>query len=213
MSLLLNVPYAEKEDAKFLGARWNPDIKKWYASDKNKYPAFRRWFQNPSADLIVLDHLYIAVGDHTCFKCNRQTPVVSLASDSYIRIDGDYSERCEGEVNFISDVDGLPQQLQEYLNNTYQFFKGYSKTTKSYYYGNHCNNCGVLQGDWFLHDEPDSPFFIDGVDAAKALTLYKIPLSYDLALTASVGWGSEDYLIKEYAKIVDFDLQIDSNLS
>ena len=209
MALLLNVPYAEKEEAKALGARWNPALKKWYVSDKDKYPAFCRWFQDPSADLIVVDHLYIVIGEHTCFKCHRKTPVVSLASDSYLWIDGDHSEYCEGELNFISDVDWLPTQLQEHLNDNYQFFRGYSQTTKSYYYGNHCNNCGVLQGNWFLHSEPDSPFYIDGVDAAQALTIYKIPLTHDLALNASVGWGSEDHLIKQHARFADCDFTID----
>lgn len=28
MALLLNVPYEDKEEAKALGARWNPELKK-----------------------------------------------------------------------------------------------------------------------------------------------------------------------------------------
>ena len=28
--LLLNVPYEEKDEAKSLGAKWNPELKKWY---------------------------------------------------------------------------------------------------------------------------------------------------------------------------------------
>ena len=30
MSLFLNVPYNEKDEAKSLGALWNPQRKKWY---------------------------------------------------------------------------------------------------------------------------------------------------------------------------------------
>lgn len=30
MELFLNVPYAEKNEAKTLGAKWNAKIKKWY---------------------------------------------------------------------------------------------------------------------------------------------------------------------------------------
>lgn len=32
--LILNVPYNEKDDAKSLGARWNPTVKKWYVKNK-----------------------------------------------------------------------------------------------------------------------------------------------------------------------------------
>lgn len=34
--LLLNVPYEEKDEAKFLGAKWNPELKKMV------YPKYRR---------------------------------------------------------------------------------------------------------------------------------------------------------------------------
>ena len=39
--LWLNVSYAEKNKAKALGARWNPEQKKWYLSlrNQNKYPS------------------------------------------------------------------------------------------------------------------------------------------------------------------------------
>ena len=32
--LILNVPYREKDDAKALGAKWDPNIKKWYVRNK-----------------------------------------------------------------------------------------------------------------------------------------------------------------------------------
>ena len=37
------------------------------------------------------------------------------------------------------------------LSSRYPFFKkGYSKTVGDSYYANHCDNCGALQGDWFV---------------------------------------------------------------
>lgn len=41
--ILLKVPYAEKDEAKALGARWNPTRKCWYVPDGKDPGAFARW--------------------------------------------------------------------------------------------------------------------------------------------------------------------------
>jgi len=41
--ILLKVPYAEKDEAKALGARWNPTRKCWYVPDGKPTEAFARW--------------------------------------------------------------------------------------------------------------------------------------------------------------------------
>jgi hypothetical protein len=35
----------------------------------------------------------------------------------------------------------------------------YSKTVNARYWANTCEHCGALQGDFFLYNEPDGPFF------------------------------------------------------
>ena len=42
--ILLEVPFAEKETAKSLGARWNPAEKKWYVISKSKSIKYLRHF-------------------------------------------------------------------------------------------------------------------------------------------------------------------------
>ena len=46
--ILLEVPFAEKETAKSLGARWNPTEKKWYIPDDllTEIDKFNRWLPN-----------------------------------------------------------------------------------------------------------------------------------------------------------------------
>jgi len=44
----LNVPFAEKDDAKQLGARWDPARKCWYAQDRD-LAAFSRWLPQAGA--------------------------------------------------------------------------------------------------------------------------------------------------------------------
>ncbi len=207
MALLLKVPYGEKEEAKALGAKWNVELKKWYISSRRDYPKFQKWYVNPNADLIISNHLFIIVGEQECFKCKQKTKVVSLAADMYTIVDDQQFEFNEGDINFIQDIDGIPQTLEKYLKDNYQYYLGYSKTTQSKYYGNHCDNCGVLQGNFFLYSEPDSPFFMDSIEKAKSLTVFKVDLPFDLAICGSVGWCSGDYMIKEYAQIINLELE------
>jgi len=45
----LNVPYAEKDAAKALGARWDPAKKKWYAPADLDKMLFESWLVDTSA--------------------------------------------------------------------------------------------------------------------------------------------------------------------
>lgn len=40
----LNCPYAEKDECKALGGRWDNDAKKWYVPDDHDKDAFRDWW-------------------------------------------------------------------------------------------------------------------------------------------------------------------------
>lgn len=51
MSILLNVPFAEKDEAKKLGAWWNPELKRWYSKSREDYPKLKKWI---SKEKIVL---------------------------------------------------------------------------------------------------------------------------------------------------------------
>lgn len=43
----LKVPFAEKDEAKRLGARWDPANKTWYVKDVEDLTAFARWHPTP----------------------------------------------------------------------------------------------------------------------------------------------------------------------
>jgi len=205
LPLLLNVPFAEKDEAKSLGARWNPQLKKWYVNDREKYHKFSKWFHNRDTNLIVCDYLYIAVGNQTCFKCKSDTKVISLAADYYAVIDDEEgeSEIFNEEINFISNISDMPVNLQKFLDDNFKYSRRYSRTSQSYYFANHCNNCGVYQ-----RVSDDGPFYIDSEESASKLVLYAIKLKNDLEFNAFNSWGSLDWMIKEYAtfKVLDVDL-------
>lgn len=44
---ILNVPYAEKDQAKALGARWNKDRRTWYVPDGQATAPFEQWLVSP----------------------------------------------------------------------------------------------------------------------------------------------------------------------
>lgn len=75
MTLYLNVPFSEKDEAKALGAFWDAEKKKWYAKEKQNYHKFQKWILSPDEDecMILCDYVYLVEGLHTCFKCKRET--------------------------------------------------------------------------------------------------------------------------------------------
>lgn len=44
----LNVPFAQKDEAKALGARWEPAVKKWYVPAGKDLGLFARWLGEDS---------------------------------------------------------------------------------------------------------------------------------------------------------------------
>lgn len=48
--VILNVPYTEKDEAKQLGAWWDPDLKRWFVPNGRDTAPFNRWLQEESAE-------------------------------------------------------------------------------------------------------------------------------------------------------------------
>lgn len=179
MALLLEVPYEEKDEAKLLGAKWNASLKKWYVSDPKSYDKFRKWLDDKT---IICNYLYIVEGKRICWKCKRETTVIALAIKDYY--ENDYDEMSKqyhyrwrtGSMCLIEDINSIPEKLQEYLDKIYNFKKRYSYTVKDKYLANGCQFCNALQGNQYLFDEPDSPFFLDSPEVASKLKIHRISL-------------------------------------
>lgn len=50
--MYLKVPFAEKDEAKALGARWNNERKSWYVPDGKDAAPFARWLPPGGADFV-----------------------------------------------------------------------------------------------------------------------------------------------------------------
>jgi hypothetical protein len=86
--MFLNVPYAEKDQARELGARWNPTRKRWYVPNGVATEPFARWMAKegePPASRdertakLVTGARYVEI-DHACnpFEpCELCAPVLA----------------------------------------------------------------------------------------------------------------------------------------
>ncbi|MFR4986988.1 MAG: DUF5710 domain-containing protein [Lachnospirales bacterium] len=224
--LILNVPYTEKDDAKYLGARWNSTLKKWYVENEENYYKFIRWIE-PYGNMVIIDNLYLVEGTKECFRCGKNTRVIGFGIDKHLDIDTvpDLEDICDNkelnkqlenmllginqdDIHIVGSINPIPKSLMKYIQNKYNYKLRYSKTTHTSNISNCCDNCDVLQGDFFLFDEVDSPFFIYSEEDVKNLKIYKIKLKHDLIVNANNGFASFDYMFKEYGNIISLNIEI-----
>lgn len=91
---------------------------------------------------------------------------------------------------------------------------GYSKTLERNCFANHCDHCGVLQGNWFLFQEPDSPLSscAEGEELIKRMSLLRIkliPIEDDLQLNWEMGVCSNDFAYLKYGEVEELSLSTD----
>ena len=65
----------------------------------------------------------------------------------------------------------------------------------------------MLQGDFYLFSDVDSPFWIDSEEKVKALKIYKIPLKQDIIIDANIGYSNTDEWLKLYGNIELLDIE------
>lgn len=212
--LYINVPYEEKDEAKTLGARWDPAHKTWYVEKSSDYKKFSKWIvrSNENETSIVCDHFYIVETHRVCYKCGKITRVIGFALDRWYNIEFDDRDYTRSRFIFNKEfspiqsyLDFLPSEFYNRLSQTYNYKKGYSKTTKSSYFANHCDYCKSIQGEFHLFAEPSSPFFIDSAEKARQLTFYKYKLARDRIVDDSIVSliSADSELISGYSNFVE----------
>lgn len=204
--LLLNVPYIEKDEAKSLGARWSNEDKRWYVGNKQDYPKFAKWIIGQGT-IVVCDAIYVLEGRQTCFRCGKETRVIGFALENFFEFEGDPYDEEGVEYTYWSDViriagpiDPIPAPILKYLQSNYNYKNRYSSTTGESHINNCCDNCDVLQGDFYLFHEVDSPFFIDSEEKVRDLKIYKINLKHDIIINADASYSYMDEMIKQFGR-------------
>ena len=158
----LNVPFAEKDDARELGARWDPDVKRWYAPEGIALHPFARWHADTVADaMLMVAPILLLQAWSNCWKCKGRSPVFCLAcSDVRDTRDDRPDESYDGDLLLISDVTTVDERILRHLRRRAPDYRpDWSATKGSRCWMNHCRDCGAKMGDFHLHSEPGGPFF------------------------------------------------------
>jgi len=173
----LKVPFSDKDEAKKLGARWDASSKVWFVPAGVGSSAFQRWM--PSVpDLRVRANSYsIAQTTESCWKCGDLTRVYGFLLPTGHQVfetddDGvaDWNEH--DYPSMVAYVTDLPAAAAARIKAaTTRYFLDFSKTTNSSYWMNHCEHCGMKQGDFAMYCEPGGAFYPMDEDAVSSIKL------------------------------------------
>jgi thiol-disulfide isomerase/thioredoxin len=112
------------------------------------------------------DYLY---GIISCYNCSKEILIFTWLD----------LENNDEEISFAIYSQDIPDGKNK--PKTIKYIE--SRTIESSYWANSCPYCDALQGDFFLHNEPDSPFFVgatskeeDLKDIQKRIIKYNIDL-------------------------------------
>jgi len=197
MPYILNVPYADKDEAKALGAFWLTEIKKWVIPDHlPDINRFAKWIPAGRLDCIVRKPYLLAFAKRICWKCGQNIPVVAPAATNYYHLEQIDEDDPDNEVviwvkgenpTLFSYLQSADLPAMEYFKKVHPQFKyTFSKAIQFSYWANTCKSFGILQGDFELHDEPGGPFFpivYDPID----IKIVSFELEYDYAIEGEYG--------------------------
>lgn len=200
--IILEVPYAEKDQAKALGAKWNPHIKKWFITSKEDQSKFTKWLSKQSKSesdelrlnmsLTLKQEIYLLRSWEKCYKCGNTADVFCLAADGLIDHETDSDFKQFFTFHYLTSVSQKIKNLFKKHSPTYYF--DYSKQTESSYFMNHCK-CGAKLGDFFLHQEPGGAFFPMSLEEARNnVTMHQIQTSEPVRINSTYGVSDTDFV-------------------
>ena len=112
-------------------------------------------------DSRLLAPIHLLSSTISCYRCDEVTTVYCVAatglSDEDVPADLDPSA---GHLIRLSNVEELDRAIVDKLGVLAPAYRvDRSATQGRHVWMNHCLHCGAKQGDFFLHNEPDGPFF------------------------------------------------------
>jgi hypothetical protein len=207
--LFLNVPPAEYDEVKALGACLHKGREQWFVQDREKYFNFGKWILDEGEDecTILFDHFYIVAGNHTCFDCKNTTQVIAFLLPIYYLFPNEWLEDYDvnehhKEAKLVSEMEPFPlhDMMLAHLKDEYKYYYDHSKTANSNYYANHCKKCDAIQGAGYLFQGVNLPFHVNEEKDAKALKLYHVPTKADLKVQYKIVLDTNADLIHCYGE-------------
>ena len=107
-----------------------------------------------------------------------------------------------GEICVLSEITELPEALLAYIQQRVPTFKlTYSKTVERKYFANTCPKCGMLTGDFHLHEEPGAPFCPMDEREASSLYMTELPVPGRIHARAGFSMGLGELILKNARRI------------
>lgn len=133
---------------------------------------------------IKSEHYFVAHNTTECWRCTKPTKVWGFfLPEGHHVYDPDEDENPSNPQNWYQSgsVASLPfvvslcdNALRRIGRLAPQYKLAYSKMADTRYYMNHCEHCGVKQGDFKMYQEPHGAFFpMDEAEAAR-ITVYRV---------------------------------------
>ena len=81
--MLLEVPFADKEIVRALGAKWNAQKRKWEVPPGRGLHPFTRWLPRYELtyNLRAIAPFYLVTSHEACWKCGTLSPVITFAAE------------------------------------------------------------------------------------------------------------------------------------
>lgn len=173
----LIVPFAEKDEAKRLGARWDNEHRLWYVPEGVNLSAFERWL--PKSPTVRSNRYFIAQSACRCWNCREKTKVFGFILPSGHETfepyeDGRGEWHRHDDLTIVYYVTDLFPSVASRINSFSKRYRlDFSKTTQSSYWMNHCEYCGAKQGDFHMYCEPGGAFSPTDEHSASGIVLHE----------------------------------------
>ena len=191
----LNVPYAEKDEAKKLGAKWNSERKQWYAPSSDLYDKFAKWMPEGEYEIIT-DHIYLVEGLQKCPNCGKETRVFTLACDTYMSCyiyNDDEEDDDDNSIEMYDDSMCFCKiQLTDSIRKKIMTKFPFVNATK--YINNHCEFCNKAITNIFTHGIGIFDLCVSPDGKPETYKFYKIKLEEDIKGEVDINgiYGIED---------------------
>lgn len=193
-NIILNVSYADKDEIKRLGAKWDAERKVWFLPKHVDQSAFSKWLPKEPEVTIRSSFYFLARSTEICWKCSSSTHVFGfvLPSGHAALEPGDGPDGWvlhNNEIGIPRYITYLAPAVTTLMKSVSRHYRtDFSNTTKSSYWMNHCEHCGAKQGDFQMFCEPGGAFFPMDKAEAAAIKLQKIAEPFDCS--GDIGYDS-----------------------
>jgi hypothetical protein len=177
----LQVPFRDKDEAKRLGARWDPSARVWFVPQELEPARFARWLPADEAPNVRSETYFIASSTRGCWRCGATSPVHGFilppgheTLDSCDDAEPDTWEPGE-EPTLLCYLEWLAPEIVARITAVTPHYRiAYSQETGSFYWMNRCAHCDAPFGDHETYCEPGQGFLAFTLEDARRVTLHHV---------------------------------------